>query len=299
MASTNFNHASGGSYGHSNLLMAPQSASRIGHSISTRSQRSQSPYSVDRFQSLHGANAIAAPPSPANSESGIALRSNKQVQAMKVNTPAGCRPYVYQSSLVAGLTGKHSKPTTPETTPPPSSYEFMLEEPEDFELANSPGSAFRVDEPQHNHERSKKVHGMEEISRIVWHHLSRENSYDDGEQYLEDGPKRKRQKRDHNPRTPSDGFPQNDDETRKHRAIFNVHWQVKEFVAGQFGDLRAVSLGSVIVVTGSARDAQATTVREYLLRTWPDTGLVLLELIQEMLHEGRDISRGKSKIDAP
>jgi hypothetical protein len=213
---------------------------------------------------------------------------------MKVNTPVDCGPYVYQASLAAALPGKHFRPTTPETTPPPGSYEFMLEEPEDFELANSPEYASGVDEPNHNHKRSKKVHGMEEISRIVCHHLSRENSYDGGEQYLEGGPKRKRQKRDHNPSTPSNRFPQNDDKPRKHHAIFNVHWQVKEFVEGQFGDLRAVSLGSVIVVTGSARDAQATTAKDYLMRTWPGTGLVLLELIQEMLHEGRDISTGKS-----
>lgn len=170
----------------------------------------------------------------------------------------------------------------------------MLQEPEDFELANSQGSMFGADEPQRNREQSKEVHGMEEISRIVWHHLSRENSYNDGEQYSEDGPKRKRQKRDPNSSSPSNWLPQNRDETHKHRAIFNVHWQVKGFVEGQFGDMKAVSLGSLIVITGSARDAEATTVREYLMRTWPDTGSILLELIQEMLHEGWDISRGES-----
>jgi hypothetical protein len=70
---------------------------------------------------------------------------------------------------------------------------------------------------------------------------------------------------------------------------------VKEFVEEQFGDVRAVSLGSVIAVTGSARDAQATTVTEYLMQTWPDTalGLKLLESIQEILNEGGEISRGK------
>jgi hypothetical protein len=68
---------------------------------------------------------------------------------------------------------------------------------------------------------------------------------------------------------------------------------VKEFVEGQFGGVKAVSLGSIIAVTGSARDAQATTVREYLMRTWPDTGLMLLELIQEIPNDGGEISRGK------
>jgi hypothetical protein len=139
------------------------------------------------------------------------------------------------------------------------------------------------------------MHGMDEIRRIVRNHLSIHNSHYGVEQYLEDGPKRKKQKRYYEPNALPDQSPQSCGETRTHRAIFNVHWRVKEFVEEQFGDVRAVSLGSVIAVTGSARDAQATTVTEYLMQTWPDTalGLKLLESIQEILNEGGEISRGK------
>jgi hypothetical protein len=68
---------------------------------------------------------------------------------------------------------------------------------------------------------------------------------------------------------------------------------VKEFVEEQFGNVKAVALDSVIAVTGSARDAYATTVGEYLKRTWPDTGPMLLASIQEILNEGGEILRGK------
>jgi len=285
------------SHGRSNQLMAPQSAGQIGDSVNIGSQRCPSPYSVDMPQSLYRVSAIPTrlPPSPAISAKGIALPSIRQDQTMEIDTPAGHSQLEYQASEVTAFTGKHPRPTTPETTPPPSSYESMPQESEDWQLANSPRLGFGGHDLQQNYERSKKMHGMDEISRIIWNQLSKDNSHCDVEQHPEDGPKQKRQKRYYEHSPPPDQSPQSGGETRKHRAIFNVHWQVKEFVEGQFGDVKAVSLGSVIAVTGSARDAQATTVREYLMRTWPDTALSLklLELIQEILNEGEGISRGK------
>jgi hypothetical protein len=141
----------------------------MGDSTSTGSQRPPSPYSVDRLQSLYQTSAISIPlpPSPAISARGTALLSIKQDQTMEIDTPAGRTPFAYQASGVTAFTGKHPRPTTPETTPPPSSYESMLQEPEDWQLANSPRFPFGGDEQQQNHGRSKKMHGMDEISRIV------------------------------------------------------------------------------------------------------------------------------------
>jgi hypothetical protein len=285
------------SHGHSNQSMAPEPSGQIGHSVNIDSQKSPSPYSVDMLKSIYRASAIPTgfPPSPAISARSIDLLSINEDQTMEIDTPVGRSPLANQASVVTAFTGNHLGPTTPETTPPPSSDESMLQESEDWPLADSPRLEGGGRELQQNHERSKKMHGMDEIRSFVRDHLSIDNSHYDVKQHLEDGPKRKRQKRDYEPSAPPDQSPQSDGEIRTHRATFNVHWQVKEFVEGQFGDVRAVSLGSVIAVTGSARDAQATTVTEYLMQTWPDTALGqnLLELIQEILNEGGEISRGK------
>ncbi|KAN0102019.1 hypothetical protein V8E51_012529 [Hyaloscypha variabilis] len=233
MASTNFENAS---HGYSFQSMASESLGTV----------------QDLPQSLYRASAIPSllPPSPASSRD-ITPLSDRQNQTMEIDTPAGRSSFVYQASRVTAFTGKHSRPATQETTPPPSSHESMLQELEDWQLVNSPRLKFGGDEPQQNHERSKKIHGMNEISRIIRNHLSKNSSHYDVEQHLEDGPKRKRQKRYHEPSAPTDQSPQSGSETRKHRAIFNVHWQVKEFVEEQFGNVKTVALDSVIAVTGN------------------------------------------------
>jgi len=57
---------------------------------------------------------------------------------------------------------------------------------------------------------------------------------------------------------------------------------VEEFLKQQFEEGEKCSLGSVITLTGTARYAKASTVRDYLGRNWPTTGPRLLKLIEEL-----------------
>ncbi|PQE07314.1 pfs domain protein [Rutstroemia sp. NJR-2017a WRK4] len=67
---------------------------------------------------------------------------------------------------------------------------------------------------------------------------------------------------------------------------FVLNWNPAKFMKEQFPEYRQKLIGSVIVLTGSAICAQATTVRDYLKRHWPDTGLQVLEILQKGLDVG-------------
>jgi hypothetical protein len=85
------------------------------------------------------------------------------------------------------------------------------------------------------------------------------------------------------------------DKSQRFQAIFDVEWGVKEFMKEQFGEDCDRPVGSVIALTGSALCAQATTVQAYLKRYWPDTGPVLLDILQKQLNsEILALSEGKS-----
>ncbi|KAH7312038.1 hypothetical protein BKA65DRAFT_600911 [Rhexocercosporidium sp. MPI-PUGE-AT-0058] len=60
---------------------------------------------------------------------------------------------------------------------------------------------------------------------------------------------------------------------------FHIHWNLRKFIQTQFGSPTKVSLGSVIILAGTALDAQASTVKDYLTRTWPNTSHILLALL--------------------
>ncbi|TGJ77569.1 hypothetical protein E0Z10_g10702 [Xylaria hypoxylon] len=66
---------------------------------------------------------------------------------------------------------------------------------------------------------------------------------------------------------------------QKYRGIFELQWDPLSFIReqGYTGDLGVV-LGKIITLTGSDRDAQAITTREYLSQTWPTTGEAILQL---------------------
>jgi hypothetical protein len=70
---------------------------------------------------------------------------------------------------------------------------------------------------------------------------------------------------------------------QKLTATFHLRWSLAEFMKEQFCESPQKLIGSVIALTGSATCAQATTVRDYLKRHWPDTGLLVLEILQKAL----------------
>ncbi|KAH8804538.1 chromatin remodelling complex Rsc7/Swp82 subunit-domain-containing protein [Xylogone sp. PMI_703] len=66
-------------------------------------------------------------------------------------------------------------------------------------------------------------------------------------------------------------------------AVFYVYCDIKEFMKLQFSKAQRPSIGSVIALTGSAQNTQATTVRDYLNRHWPKSSPVLLKALQQEL----------------
>jgi hypothetical protein len=63
---------------------------------------------------------------------------------------------------------------------------------------------------------------------------------------------------------------------------YHVHWDLVGFMHTQFGDILP-PVSSVVVLTGSAQHAYATTCGNYMKTTWPDTASYLLELLETML----------------
>ena len=53
-------------------------------------------------------------------------------------------------------------------------------------------------------------------------------------------------------------------------------------MASQYGK-EIPPIGSVIVITGSALRSQATTCADYVMKTWPKTGSLFLELLDDIL----------------
>ena len=69
-------------------------------------------------------------------------------------------------------------------------------------------------------------------------------------------------------------------------ASFHILWDPVAFLREQNRreDGPYEDLGKVIVIVGTATDAQATTCREYMRQTWPLTGLELLNVLQDLLY---------------
>ncbi|KAF1838866.1 hypothetical protein BDW02DRAFT_575897 [Decorospora gaudefroyi] len=67
-------------------------------------------------------------------------------------------------------------------------------------------------------------------------------------------------------------------------ANFTMHWSIVDYMRSQYGE-EIPHIGCVVVITGSALYAQATTCAEYVVATWPDSGHFFLTLLQAMLEE--------------
>ncbi|PVH86260.1 hypothetical protein DL98DRAFT_526796 [Cadophora sp. DSE1049] len=66
--------------------------------------------------------------------------------------------------------------------------------------------------------------------------------------------------------------------TSHKRVSFYVHWRFRQFLRNQFQDVQT-DPGSIIVVVGTARHVQATTIDEYCKRMWPKTSHTFLSAV--------------------
>jgi hypothetical protein len=77
-----------------------------------------------------------------------------------------------------------------------------------------------------------------------------------------------------------------------YKSNFRVQWRAEEFWNDHRKSGETTSLQSVIALIGRAVDAQATTVGEYTRSHWPESGQVLLDVLQRFLEDGDSDSRG-------
>ncbi|KAF2634251.1 hypothetical protein P280DRAFT_554719 [Massarina eburnea CBS 473.64] len=66
------------------------------------------------------------------------------------------------------------------------------------------------------------------------------------------------------------------------RVDFYVHWDLIGFLRSQYNQ-EPTTLASVVVITGSALCAYASTCAEYAKTTWPRAGIFIIELLDEAL----------------
>jgi hypothetical protein len=69
-----------------------------------------------------------------------------------------------------------------------------------------------------------------------------------------------------------------------HTATFTVEWDPCSFLQEQeYSESPEEVVERAIAITGSHKDAQATTIVQYLSQTWPTTGIHLLSLTKEVV----------------
>lgn len=77
-----------------------------------------------------------------------------------------------------------------------------------------------------------------------------------------------------------------------YKCTFQVQWSVQEFWIDQCKSEEPTSLEAIIVLTGRAVDAQATTVGEYMRSHWPESSTMLLDVLQRFLEDSPSALRG-------
>ena len=184
-------------------------------------------------------------------------------------------------SIDTSLGEPRSAPTTPATTPPGDQIQSMQRHHQAIQ-------SYAASQPNNSQFKRfytpEKMHGMDEIRQIVLERLSSTQALSALSGLDEGEPKRKRARRDDSRLGESRNTKQSSDvSTHDVKAKFRVLWKAKEFLQQQFEGSEGNSLGSVITLTGTARYAQALTVREYLGQHWPMTGPRLLELIEKAI----------------
>ena len=73
------------------------------------------------------------------------------------------------------------------------------------------------------------------------------------------------------------------------RVIFSIEWDPVAFLDEQaFDEPDDQAIANAITITGSCKNAQALSCREYLVQTWPLIGSSVIQLIQELLRNRDD-----------
>jgi hypothetical protein len=68
------------------------------------------------------------------------------------------------------------------------------------------------------------------------------------------------------------------------RVVFNIDWNILGFMRSQYGGI--VPIATVVVLTGSSTNAQATVCGEYVRQNWPLVGPEVLKIIDKSLASG-------------
>jgi hypothetical protein len=69
--------------------------------------------------------------------------------------------------------------------------------------------------------------------------------------------------------------------TQKFCMSFKIEWDILNFISVQYDKL--VPIATVVVLTGSSTNAQATTCGEYIQQNWPQVGPTVLKIIDDSL----------------
>ncbi|KAI7760484.1 hypothetical protein LZL87_009368 [Fusarium oxysporum] len=80
--------------------------------------------------------------------------------------------------------------------------------------------------------------------------------------------------------------------SKRYTVTFSANWNPDAYLREQFEEPYDLGrlLGETITLTGSITDAQALPRAEYLRQTWPNSGLILLDLLRFSLVSGRTVS---------
>ncbi|KAF5711522.1 Pfs domain-containing protein [Fusarium mundagurra] len=80
--------------------------------------------------------------------------------------------------------------------------------------------------------------------------------------------------------------------SKHYKVTFSANWNPDEYLREQFKEPYDLGrlLGETITLTGSITDAQALPCAEYLSQTWPNSGLILLDLLRFSLVSGKPVS---------
>ncbi len=71
-----------------------------------------------------------------------------------------------------------------------------------------------------------------------------------------------------------------------YKVRFYIDWNPFAFLDEQeYDEPDAQAIANAITLTGSCKDAQALSCREYLTQTWPSTGPCIIQLIQKLLRD--------------
>jgi hypothetical protein len=261
-------------------------------------QHSLAPHPSVGRPSIDQAHTILTPPT---SESSLMGNMGSPDRTFQWEPQGGMR--VQGSNPLAidtGLSNARSMPTAPATTPPATQAQSMQQYQQGLLPYDASLQSYSISRALYEEcDPFQKMHGMIDIRQIVLSHLANQSPSDPAGPSA-GKPRHKRPVLDYAQLESSRDTEQPlDASVFKAKARFHVPLEAEVFLKQQFKESDGCSLGSVITLTGTARDAQASTVRDYLGWKWPTTGPRLLKLIEELIAAGWDTSKGFSQGKSP